>query len=208
MTEIQRLLTATIDDLNTREKRDNRPRFSISFIRKHPGLFVAMYAAWLATLASTSKSALPRIALNTNCVENRMPRLISSRTMPHCALPNPRRTYNAMSATTTWAAKCQYAHSATLLAPKTIQPTTAAAVREMATNAKAVEGLEKLMNARATTAPRVPPPPPKQGKTKEEITELMKSDKYRGKPSQRDPAVVKEVNDWFKAEAERKAAAK
>ena len=48
MTEIQRLLTATIDDLNTREKRDNRPRFSISFIRKHPGLFVAMYAAWLA----------------------------------------------------------------------------------------------------------------------------------------------------------------
>ena len=33
MTEIQRLLTATIDDLNTREKRDNRPRFSISFIR-------------------------------------------------------------------------------------------------------------------------------------------------------------------------------
>ena len=50
MTEIQRLLTATIDDLNLREKRDNRPRFSISFIRKHPGLFVAMYAAWLATL--------------------------------------------------------------------------------------------------------------------------------------------------------------
>ena len=51
MTEIQRLLTATIDDLNHREKRDNRPRFSISFIRKHPGLFLAMYAALLATLA-------------------------------------------------------------------------------------------------------------------------------------------------------------
>ena len=50
MTEIQRLLTETIDDLNVREKRDNKPRFSISFIRKHPGLFVAMYAAWLATL--------------------------------------------------------------------------------------------------------------------------------------------------------------
>jgi len=50
MTEIQRLLTETIDDLNVREKRDNRPRFSISFIRKHPGLFIAMYAAWLATL--------------------------------------------------------------------------------------------------------------------------------------------------------------
>ena len=51
MTEIQRLLTATIDDLNTREKRDNRPRFSISFIRKHPGLFV-----WLATLIVMLKS--------------------------------------------------------------------------------------------------------------------------------------------------------
>lgn len=33
MTEIQRLLSETIDDLNIREKRDNRPRFSISFIR-------------------------------------------------------------------------------------------------------------------------------------------------------------------------------
>ncbi len=39
MTEIQRLLTETIESLNTREKRDNKPRFSISFIRKHPGLF-------------------------------------------------------------------------------------------------------------------------------------------------------------------------
>ena len=51
MTEIQRLLSETIDDINKREKRDNRPRFSISFIRKHPGLFVGMYIAWLATLA-------------------------------------------------------------------------------------------------------------------------------------------------------------
>lgn len=33
MTEIQRLLTETIESLNTREKRDNKPRFSISFIR-------------------------------------------------------------------------------------------------------------------------------------------------------------------------------
>ncbi|MDU6925314.1 YlaC family protein [Franconibacter helveticus 513] len=51
MTEIQRLLIATIDELNRREKRDNRPRFSISFIRNHPWLFVAMYAGWFATLA-------------------------------------------------------------------------------------------------------------------------------------------------------------
>ncbi len=50
MTEIQRLLTNTIDELNAKEKRDNRPRFSISFIRNHPWLFVAMYAAFLATL--------------------------------------------------------------------------------------------------------------------------------------------------------------
>ncbi|EEQ1688339.1 hypothetical protein DEL57_005141, partial [Escherichia coli] len=27
MTEIQRLLTETIESLNTREKRDNKPRF-------------------------------------------------------------------------------------------------------------------------------------------------------------------------------------
>lgn len=51
MTEIQRLLTETIEEINRREKRDNRPRFSISFIRNHPGLFVGMYLAWLATLA-------------------------------------------------------------------------------------------------------------------------------------------------------------
>lgn len=51
MTEIQRLLNETIDDINHREKRDNRPRFSISFIRKHPGLFIGMYLAFLATLA-------------------------------------------------------------------------------------------------------------------------------------------------------------
>ncbi|WP_039056187.1 YlaC family protein [Enterobacter sp. Bisph1] len=51
MTEIQRLLSETIEEINQREKRDNRPRFSISFIRKHPGLFIGMYLAFLATLA-------------------------------------------------------------------------------------------------------------------------------------------------------------
>lgn len=56
MTEIQRLLTETIEEINQREKRDNRPRFSISFIRKHPGLFVGMYLAWLATLAVMMQS--------------------------------------------------------------------------------------------------------------------------------------------------------
>ncbi len=50
MTEVQRLLNATIAQLNHDEKRDNRPRLSISFIRRYPGLFIAMYAGWLATL--------------------------------------------------------------------------------------------------------------------------------------------------------------
>ena len=50
MTEIQRLLTDTIEQLNADEKRDNRPRFSISFIRKHPGLFIGMWIGWFATL--------------------------------------------------------------------------------------------------------------------------------------------------------------
>lgn len=50
MTEIQRLLTDTIEQLNAEEKRDNRPRFSISFIRKHPGLFIGMWIGWFATL--------------------------------------------------------------------------------------------------------------------------------------------------------------
>lgn len=50
MTEIQHLLNETIDTLNREEKRDNRPRFSISFIRNHPGLFIAMYIGWFATL--------------------------------------------------------------------------------------------------------------------------------------------------------------
>lgn len=50
MSEIKRLLTDTIEQLNISEKRDNKPRFSISFIRKHPFLFIAMYLGWLATL--------------------------------------------------------------------------------------------------------------------------------------------------------------
>ena len=56
MTEIQQLLTNTIDELNVKEKRDNRPRFSISFIRNHPGLFIAMYLAFFATLVVMMRS--------------------------------------------------------------------------------------------------------------------------------------------------------
>ncbi len=51
MSEIQRLLTTCIDNINAEENRDNRPRFSISFIRNHPGLFTTMYIGWFATLA-------------------------------------------------------------------------------------------------------------------------------------------------------------
>ncbi|ALR75748.1 YlaC family protein [[Enterobacter] lignolyticus] len=56
MAEIQRLLTNTIDELNTTEKRDNRPRFSISFIRRFPGLFLGMYLGFLATLIVMMRS--------------------------------------------------------------------------------------------------------------------------------------------------------
>lgn len=69
MTEIQRLLTETIESLNTREKRDNKPRFSISFIRKHPGLFIGMYVAFFATLAVMLQSGnAVRLCLATGCI--------------------------------------------------------------------------------------------------------------------------------------------
>ncbi|MEB7891459.1 YlaC family protein [Hafnia alvei] len=51
MSEIERILKEEIYRVNKAEHRDNRPRFSISFIKKHPGLFVGMYLAYAATLA-------------------------------------------------------------------------------------------------------------------------------------------------------------
>ncbi|UCS16478.1 UNVERIFIED_ORG: YlaC family protein [Hafnia paralvei] len=51
MTEIERILKEEIEKVNKAERCDNRPRFSISFIKKHPGLFVGMYLAYAATLA-------------------------------------------------------------------------------------------------------------------------------------------------------------
>lgn len=56
MAEIQRLLTDTINELNHQEKRDNRPRFSISFIHRFPGLFIGMYLGFLATLIVMMRS--------------------------------------------------------------------------------------------------------------------------------------------------------
>ena len=51
MSEIERILKEEIYRVNKAEHRDNRPRFSISFIKKHPGLFVGTYLAYAATLA-------------------------------------------------------------------------------------------------------------------------------------------------------------
>lgn len=56
MSEIQQLLTRTINELNSAERRDNRPRFSISFIRRFPGLFIAMYLGFLATWVVMTRS--------------------------------------------------------------------------------------------------------------------------------------------------------
>ncbi|KJM64969.1 hypothetical protein B5M10_13655 [Pluralibacter gergoviae] len=56
MSEIRRLLTDTIDELNLREKRDNRPRFSISFLRRFPWLCLAMYLGFLATFIVMQRS--------------------------------------------------------------------------------------------------------------------------------------------------------
>ena len=56
MSEIRQLLTQTIDELNRREKRDNRPRFSISFLRRFPWLCLAMYLGFAATYVVMQRS--------------------------------------------------------------------------------------------------------------------------------------------------------
>lgn len=56
MSEIRRLLTQTIEELNQREKRDNRPRFSISFLRRFPWLCLAMYLGFAATFVVMQRS--------------------------------------------------------------------------------------------------------------------------------------------------------
>jgi len=88
-----------------------------------------------------------------------------------------------------------------------LPPEKANALRAMATNADAVAGLEELMNSKAKIPPRGDPPAPKPAKTKDEIRKLMQSDAYRGTPEQRDPAVVKEVEAFFAAEAAAKTKA-
>lgn len=79
----------------------------------------------------------------------------------------------------------------------------AAALMAGATTADAIVALETLMNARAAPAPRDPPPAAKTLKTKEEIRALMQKPEYYD-PKKRDPAVVKEVDDWYAAQGGKK----
>lgn len=84
---------------------------------------------------------------------------------------------------------------------RTFTPERAAALRGAAATAAGVEALEDMMNVRAGVKPRDPPPPPTPTDTKETIEVLMRSPAYRGKETERDPAVIKRVEDWFEANA-------
>ncbi len=68
MTEIQRLLTETIESLNTREKRDNKPRFSISFIRKHPGCLSVCTLLFCYPGGDVAIRNAFRLCLATGCI--------------------------------------------------------------------------------------------------------------------------------------------
>lgn len=83
----------------------------------------------------------------------------------------------------------------------------AAALMAGATTADAVIALEKLMNARAPTAPRDPPPPVNTGKTEAQIRDLMNTPAYSGKAHERQQAVIDEVTKWFQDQAAAKAKA-
>jgi hypothetical protein len=78
----------------------------------------------------------------------------------------------------------------------------AESLKALAADANALLGLERLMNAGASPAPRVDPPPPVARKTHAEIRALMSTPAYSGKAKERSADVIKEVTDWF-AEEER-----
>lgn len=67
------------------------------------------------------------------------------------------------------------------------------------TTAAAVRGIEKLMAGQAPQMPGPPGVPGSARKTQDEIKALMASPEYSN-PRKRDPAVVAEVEAWFKAE--------
>lgn len=86
---------------------------------------------------------------------------------------------------------------------KNLAADEAQAVAAGLTSAKAVMAFEKLMSKGARTAGGDPPPPAAR-ETRAEIEALMNTKAYMGKAHERDPAVIKKVDDWFKAEAAEK----
>lgn len=51
MNEIKQILQREIDTLNREEQRDNKPRFSFSFLKTHPGLWLSMYFCYALSVA-------------------------------------------------------------------------------------------------------------------------------------------------------------
>lgn len=52
MDAIKTIMLREIDQINQRERRDNRPRLSLSFLKKHPGLWALMFVCYLLTVAA------------------------------------------------------------------------------------------------------------------------------------------------------------
>lgn len=51
MQDVKQILLREIDVLNREERRDNRPRLSMSFLKNHPGLWASMYVCYALTVA-------------------------------------------------------------------------------------------------------------------------------------------------------------
>lgn len=47
---IKRIMLREIEQINRTEQRDNKPRLSFSFMRKHPGLWLLMFVCYLLTV--------------------------------------------------------------------------------------------------------------------------------------------------------------
>lgn len=88
----------------------------------------------------------------------------------------------------------------------TLPADEADALAASVTSAKAVMALEKLMGAGKPggAAARTAPAPVAARESRAEIEKLMATPAYSGKESDRDPAVVKKVSDWFDAEYNKK----
>lgn len=51
MEDVKQILLREIETLNREEKRDNRPRASLNFLKSHPGLWASMYGCYFLTVA-------------------------------------------------------------------------------------------------------------------------------------------------------------